>query len=315
MSDLLQRVNQRTQLVGQNRLELLLFHLTEAQQYGINVFKVKEVIRRSTLNLIPQRHPAMKGVVLVRGVTIPLIDLHFAIGGSPLGTADQNFIIITEYNQSVQGFLVKSLEKIINIQWDTVHAPPPGLSTSYLTAVTQVAGQLIEIIDVEKILQEIAPAKIQISEQQRDQSSALKLDPYAVLVVDDSSVARSQVQQTLKTLGLEVISKKNGQEALQFLKQLANDPHADTQSLFKKLRLLISDVEMPEMDGYTLVTAIRNDPQLKHLYTILHTSLSGGFNSSLVEKVGANQFLPKFKATDLANAVLDYFSKLKSCPQ
>ena len=118
------------------------------------------------------------------------------------------------------------------------------------------------------------------------------------MIADDSSVARRQIQKTLETLGLECIVVENGKLALNKLRELAaNGPILD------QLSMVISDVEMPEMDGYTLTAEIRNNPALKDLHIILHTSLSGVFNKALIEKVGANNFIAKFHPDELATAV------------
>ncbi|MFM8454014.1 MAG: chemotaxis protein CheV [Gammaproteobacteria bacterium] len=307
MGGVLESVNKRTQLVGQNRLELLLFQLNTKQKYGINVFKVKEVIRCLPLTLIPKRNPVVRGVAHIRGLTIPVIDMNMAIGGDPITNAEKSFIIITEYNQAIQGFLVQMVEKIVNMRWEAIRPPPAGIGgqRSYLTAVTQVDDALVEIIDVEKILQEISPARMELVKTEETEKAKANLKDRFILVVDDSSVARNQIKHTLEEVGVQVRLKKNGREGLEYLKELADQPEE-----LSKLLLVISDVEMPEMDGYTLTTEVRSDPRLKDLYVVLHTSLSGVFNSALVEKVGANKFLPKFKATSLADSVLEYFAKI-----
>lgn len=115
MASILDSVNQLTQLVGQNRLELLLFRLNGRQRFGINVFKVREVLQCPKLTAMPKLHPFVRGVAHIRGQTISVIDLSMATGGRPVQDLDQAFIIIAEYNRSVQGFLVGNVERIINM--------------------------------------------------------------------------------------------------------------------------------------------------------------------------------------------------------
>ena len=149
MAGVLDSVNQRTQLVGQNRLELLLFRLAGKQLYGLNVFKVKEVLQCPPLNQIPKRHPVVRGVAHIRGGTISIMDMNLATGHGPLGDLENCFVIITEYNRSTQGFLVSKVERIINMNWEHIHPPPKGSGNeNYLTAVTEVEGQLVEIIEL-----------------------------------------------------------------------------------------------------------------------------------------------------------------------
>ncbi|MBM7456540.1 two-component system chemotaxis response regulator CheV [Oceanisphaera litoralis] len=300
MAGILDSVNQRTQLVGQNRLELLLFKLNGRQKFGINVFKVKEVLQCPRLTRLPQRNPMVKGVANIRGQTISIIDLSKAMGGRPVEQTDNSFVIISEYNRSVQGFLVNSVERIINVNWESILPPPKGAGRlNYMTAVTEIDGDLVEILDVEKVLDEISPVKSVVNAKILEQVSHLNTaQQKPILVADDSSVARRQIEKTMNTLGLECIIVENGKLALNKLREMAA-----TGPINEQLSMVISDVEMPEMDGYTLTAEIRNDPALRSLYVILHTSLSGVFNKALIEKVGADNFIAKFHPDELASAV------------
>ena len=302
MAGLLDTVNQRTQLVGQNRLELLMFRLNGRQRFGINVFKVKEVLQCPPLTILPKLNSVVRGVAHIRGKTISVIDLSLATGGRPIEDLSKAFIIISEYNRSVQGFLVGSVERIININWEAILPPPKGTGKlSYLTAVTEVDKELVEILDVEKILHEVAPVKTDVSAEIL--ATATEIDKKAIekviLVVDDSSVARNQIKKAVSDLGFKIVLAKDGRDGLNKLREMALDgPISDL------VALMISDIEMPVMDGYTLTAEVRNDPKLSDLYVILHTSLSGVFNQAMVAKVGANDFIAKFNPDELAGAVL-----------
>lgn len=304
MSGLLETVDKRTQMVGQNRLELLLFRLSGDQQYGINVFKVREVLRCPKLTSLPKRHEVVRGVAHIRGGTIPVMDMSLAVGGPAMTNIDECFVIITEYNMNIQGFMVRSVENIINTNWEDIHPPPKGSGRqSYLTAVTQVGDKLVEIIDVEKILAEVSPMHHEVSAGvvTEDVISSAQEQKLNVLVVDDSSVARKQVVRCLQTIGVQIKELSDGQQAITHLRQLADAGRDVT----KEYILLISDIEMPEMDGYTLTSEIRKDPRLSGLFVLLHTSLSGVFNEALVKKVGANDFLAKFRPDELAAKVTE----------
>ncbi len=302
MAGVLDSVNQRTQLVGQNRLELLLFRLDSPQLYGINVFKVKEVLQCPKLTIMPKSSPVVRGVANIRGGTIPILDLSMATGRAGLSDLKNSFVIITEYNSKIQGFLVRSVERIINMNWEEIHPPPKGTGRDhYLTAVTRVDNQLVEIIDVEKILAEVAPTSEVISEGVIDVDTQAKAVSKKVLICDDSSVARKQVVRCLETVGVEVIALNDGRQAYDYLMQMA----AQGKQVDEELLMLISDIEMPEMDGYTLTAEIRSDPRLQKMHIILHTSLSGVFNQAMVKKVGADDFLAKFRPDELAARVVD----------
>ncbi|MBV1877540.1 MAG: chemotaxis protein CheV [Pseudomonadales bacterium] len=302
MAGILETVNQRTQLVGQNRLELLLFSLKGKQLYGINVFKVREVLNCPHLYTLPNSHSYIRGVAHIRGAAISIIDLQASIGMGRVENPSECLIIITEYNTKVQGFLVNGVDRIVNKNWESVLPPPEGAGTaSYLTAVTDMDGEIVEILDVEKILSEVSPVDDQMSEEFVEEN---KFDPVQhvvkkVLIVDDSAVARKQIQRTVEKLGLECVLKKDGKEALDHVRELM-DSGVD---ILKEYYMVISDVEMPEMDGYTFTAEMKSDPRSQNLFILMHTSLSGVFNMSMVQKVGADDFLAKFKAEELAKRV------------
>jgi len=307
MASILDTVDQRTRLAGHNRLELLLFKLGHRQLFGINVFKVKEVIHRPSLTKIPGAHQAVCGVAHMRGKTISVVDLSMAVGKKPVNDDEDAFVIITEYNRKVQGFLVRSVDRIINVNWEKMHAPPKGSgNVSYLTAVTRVDEQLVEILDVEKIMAEIVGQTVEVSEDIKNDHEDDRASSKKILIVDDSFVARKQIKRTLDQINIESLMAQNGAEALKLLQGLSEEGGID-----KHISLVISDVEMPEMDGYTLTTEIRGDPNLTHVYVMLHTSLSGVFNNAMVEKVGANKFIAKFNADELATGVFEALDELK----
>jgi len=298
MASILDGVDQRTQLAGHNRFELLLFKLKGRQRFGINVFKVQEVIQCPPLSQIPKSHSVICGVAHLRGKTIPVLDLSMAIGMPALERGDDSYVIVTEYNRTIQGFLVAAVDRIINIGWDQVKAPPSGAGKdSYLTAVTEVEGELIEVIDVEKVMKEVIGGQESASDEVIDSEVTGTGD--RVLIVDDSSVARNQVKRVCTQVGIECTTLKDGQEAWDHLNELI----ADGISIADHYSMIISDVEMPRMDGYTLATKIKTHPEMKGVYLILHTSLSGVFNTSMVEKVGANKFLAKFEPDILVQTI------------
>ena len=301
MSGIMESVNLRTQMVGQNRLELLLFRLHGKQIYGINVFKVKEVLNCPSLTSLPQSNPVIKGVAHIRGVTTSIIDMSMAIGGPPITDISTAFVIIAEYNKTITGFLVNGVERIINMKWSDILPPPKGTGkSSYLTAITKMEEQIVEIIDVEKILAEIKPADTHISEEQLAKGTFAENEARIVLIADDSAVARKQVQRTVEQLGVQTKLAKDGLEALQLLQKMK-----ESGNIYDQIIMIVSDIEMPEMDGYTFTTEVRADPELKDLHILLHTSLSGVFNNAMVEKVGADNFIPKFDPDELASAVQD----------
>ncbi|MCG6865069.1 MAG: chemotaxis protein CheV [Thiogranum sp.] len=314
MSGVLASVDMRTQLAGHNRLELLLFRLDGKQLFGINVFKVQEVIQCPSLTQIPDSHPVVRGVANMRGRTVTVMDLGKAIGGRGVDNPRENFVVVTEYNQFVQGFLVGGVDRIVNMNWEEILPPPKGIGNdNYLTAVTKVDGELVEIIDVEKVLAQVIGWNEEVSQefvQQASESHEEREVQPVVLVADDSSVARNQIKRTLQQLGVECVLVNDGRQALKLLQQWA-DQESEIP-LHERLFMVVSDIEMPEMDGYTFTTEVRKDPRMVGLHILLHTSLSGVFNNAMVQKVGADDFIAKFQPDVLAKSVL---SRLKHWQQ
>ncbi|MGE0859229.1 MAG: chemotaxis protein [Gammaproteobacteria bacterium] len=299
MSSVMEGVDRLTRIAGQNRVELLLFQLGPAQTFGINVFKVREVLKCPPLRRVPQSNPHVCGVMHTRGQTVTVIDLASVLGMPPLGGRDDEFVVITEYNGRVQGYLVAKVERIVNLRWDEIHPPPRGIGNSnYLTAVVTIDKRLIEILDVERVLAEIVGVDDQVSERLCNDEGATRSRPRHVFVADDSMVARKQITKVLEQIGFTYDVAENGREAWDMLKAAAA-----AGPITQRYGMVISDIEMPEMDGYTLTKMIKSDNELKQLYVCLHTSLSGSFNQSMAESVGADKLVPKFVADDLAGVV------------
>jgi len=304
MANLMDTIDKRTNLVGENRLELLLFRLSGRQLFALNVFKVKEVVKLPSLNKLPNSHFHVDGVATIRGESIPVINLKAAIGMQALVPDAESNLIITEYNRTVQGFLVGKVDHIVNMTWDEIMEPPAMVGHHhYLTAITKLKRadkeELIEIIDVEKVLAEILHYKVDISDGIVDENILSEFAGRKILHADDSSTARMQVASTLEQLGVEIIPAKNGLEALNFLKAWADQG----KCIEDELLMLITDAEMPRMDGYKLTEQIRKDPRMSDLFVVLNTSLSGDFNKAMVKKVGCNEFLSKFQPDQLVEIV------------
>jgi two-component system chemotaxis response regulator CheV len=250
---------------------------------------------------MPKQHRFVRGVAHIRGASISIIDLGSCVGMPDIEKPEDSLVIITEYNMKIQGFLVDSVDRIINKNWESVLPPPKGSgSATYLTAVTHHEDVLIEILDVEKILSEIAPVEQKVSDDViASASETSSKTEKKVLIVDDSSVARKQIQRALIQLNIESDMKKDGKEALNYIRSMLDAGKRPQDEYF----MIICDVEMPEMDGYTFTAEMKGDPRTADMFIMMHTSLSGVFNLNMVKKVGADDFLPKFKADELAARV------------
>jgi two-component system chemotaxis response regulator CheV len=296
MTGLLASIDSRTKLVGENRLELLLFKLNTSQLFAMNVFKVREVIPVPPMIQMPGSHEHLCGVASLRGLSVPIVDLRRAIkmNKGPLG--ENRNVIITEYNRTVQGFLIGPVHSITNLSWAEILPPPDSAGkNNYLTAFTQIQldnkKEIVEIIDVEKVLAEIVAYDFHVSEEILDDEVNEHLNGKTVLVVDDSNTARQQIKDSLAQVGINVIERQDGLQALQLLKQWADEG----KNIYDEILMMFTDAEMPEMDGYMLTAEVRADERMKDLFITLNTSLSGNFNEAMVEKVGCNRFISKFQ--------------------
>lgn len=312
MSDLLKRVDERTKLAGTNKLEILLFTLgvDQASQrretYGINVFKVREVMRTPAITRAPEMPPAVEGMVSLRGALIPVVGLaKFISAFSPVVTeAPPSIMIVTEYNGQTQGFLVEAVDTILRLDWSAMRVPPSMLTAKLgglVTAVSELAdGRLVMMLDVEKVL----------AETQQDDDSAMfrNLKPIehkecTVFFADDSSIARRQISRTLDAMHVRHLSAVNGKDAWAELQKIADYADAARQPVRDYVQLVLTDVEMPEMDGYMLTRKIKNDARFAGIPVLMHSSLSGRSNQQLGRSVGVDEYVPKFEPHRLAETV------------
>lgn len=280
---------------------MLLFTLFGHQVFGINVLKIKEIIPYHKMNMIPGSHRAVIGIAQLRGQPFPVIDLAKALSmpnAAELSELNSYSIIISEFNRSLQGFLVNKVDQIIALDWGSIQPPPSTVGRfNYITGVINLENRLIEVVDVERVLNEVAPPKDSTGQGiQLTAGQVAAIRDKLVLIVDDSALARKQIIQTLAAIGIDPLIAKDGKEALDYLNSLQLEGrHVD---------LIVSDIEMPEMDGYTLTRAIRKNADLASAYILLHTSLSGAVSEEYAVSCGANAALTKFVTEELAEAVL-----------
>jgi two-component system chemotaxis response regulator CheV len=318
MSDLLKNIDARTRLAGTNKLEILLFTLgTDArtgrhETFGINVFKVREVMRTPTITAAPDMPEAVKGMVSLRGQLVPVVDLAEYAGVKP--DSPRDIMIVTEYNGHTQGFLVEAVDTILRLDWSQMRVPPAMLVSSQLgglvTAITELAdGRLVMMLDVERVLSETT--KID-DEFLFTNIKPLGREDVTVLFADDSSIARSQIERTLNALGIRAISTVNGRVAWDELRKLAEHADASGRKVKDMVQLVLTDVEMPEMDGYILTKNIKSDPHFAGIPVIMHSSLSSMSNQQLGKSVGIDEYVSKFEPQRLAETLTRLLKGLPS---
>lgn len=306
---LLDKVEQHTRLAGHNRVAMLLFRLGDPQLFGINVFKVREVLRRPPIERMPGQHPMQAGTCDYRGQTIPVIDLAAALGYAPLRDMESAHLMVTEFSRSVQGFLVADLQHIVHCAGESLVAPPSTLGYgARVNAVTRINGALLAVVDVEHVLASIDVAPAELSAHMQRLISSQAHPPRRVMVVDDSLIARRRVVGLLGKMNIECVVAHDGREALERLLEFAQ------AGAEQQVGLVVSDIEMPRLDGYALTRAIREAPSLRRLKVVLHSSLSGLFNEGMVKEVKADRFVAKFQPDVLAQTVLDMLASSEPEP-
>lgn len=305
-------IDERANLALSNKFELLLFRLGndvtdgKAELFGINVFKLREIVPMPTITKAAGMKSPLLGVARIRDQIIPVIDLPAVAGCTP--STGLNLLLVTEYARSTQAFAVEAVDNIVRLDWSQVHAADAGVSNRNITSIARLnsdehGGDLALVLDVEQILYDIIPT---VRSVQADEIKArtFKMTPGAVAIVaEDSKVARSMLEQGLKGIGIPALMHTTGLEAWEKIKVMAQQAQAEGVPITDKIGLVLTDLEMPEMDGFTLTRNIKLDPMLKRIPVVIHSSLSGSANEEHVRKVGANGYVAKFEINELSSVI------------
>ena len=305
-------IEERTRLAGANKFELLLFRLGEApstgerELFGINVFKVREVLVMPKITALVNSHAHLMGVANIRGQIIPVINLPAVVGCTPKN--GHTILMVTEFARTVQAFAVEDVREIVRLDWDQV-LPAEGAHVGGLvTAIARLDGaradtRLVQVLDVEQVLRDVMPVtKEEINREVV--GPELLLPPGAsILVADDSHVARSVIELALKAMGAPFIMAKTGKAAWEQLLALADQAKADGSHVRDKVAVVLTDLEMPEMDGFTLTRLIKQDARFKDIPVVIHSSLTGTTNENHAKAVGADGYVGKFSPRELAQAL------------
>ncbi|PCJ31939.1 MAG: fused signal transduction protein/response regulator [Gammaproteobacteria bacterium] len=317
MATLIDSIDERTKLAGTNHLEVLLFSLGtndgtgRDEVFGINVFKVREVLNIPAITRAPEMPEGIEGLVSLRGEMVPIINLQkFCKLGS---TQEPKILMITEYNTHIQGFLVNSVDTIQRLNWEQVKEPPPLLSKQMgglVTAVSELDDKrLVMIMDVEKVL---ADAGGFYDDSIYDGIEKMDTEKqYTILFADDSKIARKQITKALDHLGIKHMQAHNGAKAWELLNKLMDKCEAEGRPITTEIQAVLTDVEMPEMDGYVLTQNIKADPRFDKLPVIMHSSLTATANMAMGKSVGADAYVPKFQPRELAATLEEMFHSIE----
>ncbi|MBV7299398.1 chemotaxis protein CheV [Enterovibrio paralichthyis] len=296
---------------GTNELEIIEFRLEKMLPdgtkkvcyYGINVAKVREVIRVPETTDYPNAQPNVLGVFSLRGKLIPLVDLAGWLGVPTKDSIDSKVVIVTDFNRMSNGFLVDSVSRIHRISWEEVESPSQFLEASdqdCVVAVVRQESNLIMILDFEKIIADINPElsmeKYDVTKDKRvviDDAMVAKREAKTVLVVDDSAFIRRLIENTLRSAGYNVITAKDGQEGLDNMMEFVKLCNEENLPISEFVDGVVSDVEMPKMDGMHLVKRLREIEEFKTIPIVMFSSLMSDDNRRKAMDLGANDTITK----------------------
>ncbi|MBF0486886.1 MAG: chemotaxis protein CheV [Nitrospirae bacterium] len=309
--------------VGANEMELVVFKMycllqdgkPETRSYGVNVAKVREIIPMPVLTTVPDLPDYAEALAEVRGEVIPIIDLgkwmKLVVPEQAESKDIRQKVIVLEMLSTTVGIVVHEVERIRRIKWTQIKPPPPFLQSKHggrITGVTKIEenDDLLLILDLESVIQSIG-ALVPKTGINLDDIKGLQKKKLSgnVLIVDDSMVARRILKDTLENIGLTIMEAADGKQGLkvlnEFLDKIGDNP------ITNFLNLVITDVEMPEMDGLTFTKAVKSDPRFQGLPVIVNTSLSGDENRNKSKIVGADGYLIKFDVAQLISEVSRFF--------
>lgn len=317
MNQSMRDIDERTNLAGNSMFELLLFRLGEGagsdrrELFGINVFKVREILVMPEVTVMVNAPPSVMGIANIRGQMIPVINLPQIVGCNP--TKGLGILLVTEFARTTQAFAVEEVNEIVRLEWKQVLSAE-GHGGGLVTSIARLDGnaentRLAQVLDVEQILRDVFPQQHQ-AVSDGAVIPTLKLPPgTVVLAADDSAVARMMIEQGLKAMNVPYIMTKTGQEAWDRLQAISASAQAEGKTVRDKVALVLTDLEMPEMDGFTLTRNIKQDVRFKGVPVIIHSSLTGTTNESHVKSVGADAYIAKFVAEELAITIRDVLAR------
>ncbi len=285
---------------GTNEIEIMKFTI-QGEFYGINVAKVKEIMMAAKVKAMPHAHPAVEGIFKPRDTLITVIDLGYYLTNDYLEHGSRDLFIVTNFNKMTVAFRVQSIEGISRISWKDIQKPDKTLThgeEGVATGIAQCAGELVTILDFEAIVAEIAPeTSIQMSEVEQMGDRSLCNDP--LVIAEDSILLQKMINDALERAGFtNIMNFNNGQEAWDYLHSIHND-----SDLYDKVNLIVTDIEMPEMDGHRLTKLVKDDPRLKHLPVVIFSSLINEQMRIKGESLGADEQLTKPEIGNLVHVI------------
>ncbi len=296
--------------VSSNEMELVDFRILKQEEdsvyegiYGINVSKVREIIRVPHLTNLPGTPDFIEGIFDLRDVVIPVVNLAKWMGiTEPEEVKNNSRIIITEFNNVLIGFIVHEAKRIRRINWSDIEpasfmSGSGGRDSNKITGVTKIEGDnVLLILDLESVVQDLGLYSPDIDNIPEE----LEIFSGIALILDDSATARKIVKEALTKMGFNVVEAMDGEEGLTKLDQLYN---SYGEGISDHLKIIISDVEMPRMDGFHFASNVKADVRFKNIPIVFNSSISDHFSEGRGKQAGGEAYLVKFKASSFYNEV------------
>lgn len=292
---------------GTNELEIVEFRIDECDgrgnvipcYFGVNVAKVREIIRLPILRKVVNANPAVSGMIKLRDQVITLIDLSTALNKNTAGLTPER-VIVLEFNRIVVGILVHSVSRIYRISWENVEPPVRAIHETNITGVVKMEDRIILILDFEKIIAELCSAQALSTPDEELLCPSLDRSAKTILVADDSTFIRSSICGSLRQAGYNVLEAENGEEAWDQVTGIKRKCAESGNTISSLLNLIITDIEMPRMDGLHLTSLVRKESSLDPVPIVIFSSLASEDNKAKWRNLGASDILTK---PDLPNLV------------
>ncbi len=296
--------------VGSNEMELVDFRIQKQEDdsvyegiYGINVSKVREIIRVPSLTELPGTPEFIEGIFDLRNVVIPVVNLAKWMGiTEPEGIGKSSRVIITEFNNVLIGFIVHEAKRIRRINWNDIEpatfmSGTGSLESNKITGVTKIEDEnVLLILDLESVVQDLGLYEPDVDNIPEELETFSGL----ALILDDSSTARKIVKEALMKMGFHVVEAMDGEEGLHKLDDLYESYGED---IAEHLKIIISDVEMPKMDGFHFATNVKDDGRFNNIPIVFNSSISDHFSEGRGIEAGGEAYLVKFEASSFYNEV------------
>ena len=305
----LDNVDAATNLAKNNELQLLVFRVSEnkgSAYYAINVFKTREVVESKNhfLTQIPSSHHLLEGTIILRGLQIPILDLPAWLGGSlPKEDIERSNILICDFNGIIIGLRIMSAYRVIKKNWNEMHAPDSYRLKEDGVVMNDTRledGSLCLILDYEKLLADVIPqamVDVELDSLELDKSTIpAKLKNGTVLIAEDSKTAQRALVNIFKNAGINMLMFENGKKLVDYIEALGENAAS--------IPVVITDIEMPEMSGFTVIKILKANPFSRDIPIIVNSSMTGENNKREAEVLGAEGFINKTKSHNIISLII-----------